>query len=289
MTTAQLRELATQRGIELPKRMPADVAATREVLLAALEAAGVALLTQDEVLALTVPSSRRAEPTPPPGSPRSGKLSPRSLSAKLESVATTPGECWGSHRPHAHLSTRNLVNALLCALAVLPSIMLSEAMLRGCPELAPKPLPPTRGCRLTWGGCSSGCVAQLGGWTGVRCVPPGGGTAAGSGTEDDPAAAAVAALCDLAARSPVWWVQLLFFANVTVGFWLVGLLQRSFWLIDPYWTLLPPLIGVWYEGPTHARAACCLRGRVRSHRTACALASQVPLPRRGGCARRPSA
>ena len=25
-----------------------------------------------------------------------------------------------------------------------------------------------------------------------------------------------------------------------------GLLQKSFWLIDPYWTLLPPLVAVFY-------------------------------------------
>jgi len=43
---------------------------------------------------------------------------------------------------------------------------------------------------------------------------------------------------------PVAQVNLLFFVNVTVGFWLVGLLQGNFWLIDPYWTLIPPLIAL---------------------------------------------
>jgi len=38
-----------------------------------------------------------------------------------------------------------------------------------------------------------------------------------------------------------------------VGFWLVGLAQRSFWLIDPYWTLLPPLLGCLYAAHPRAR------------------------------------
>ena len=41
-------------------------------------------------------------------------------------------------------------------------------------------------------------------------------------------------------------VNVMFFVNVSVGFWLVGLAQGSMWLIDPYWTLLPPLIGHFY-------------------------------------------
>lgn len=42
---------------------------------------------------------------------------------------------------------------------------------------------------------------------------------------------------------PLIYSNVLFFVNVTLGFWLVGLAQRSFWLIDPYWTLIPPLLG----------------------------------------------
>ena len=45
----------------------------------------------------------------------------------------------------------------------------------------------------------------------------------------------------------MWTLNLLFFWNVAVGFWVVGLFQRSFWLIDPYWSLLPPLIGHYYR------------------------------------------
>ena len=59
--------------------------------------------------------------------------------------------------------------------------------------------------------------------------------------------------CKLAIESPIAFPNVLFFANVTVGFWLIGLIQRSFWLIDPYWTILPPLLGHLYR--LHPRAA----------------------------------
>lgn len=54
-------------------------------------------------------------------------------------------------------------------------------------------------------------------------------------------------VCTFVMTSPVGLANALFFLNVTVGFWLIGLAQRSFWLIDPYWTLLPPLIGHLYR------------------------------------------
>jgi hypothetical protein len=95
----------------------------------------------------------------------------------------------GEYRPHAHLSVRNGVNAVLCALALAPTL----------------------------------CVVRH----------PG-----------------VLALHPLAA------VNLLFFVNVTVGFWALGLLQRSFWLIDPYWTILPPLIGAFYQCHPLAAPGC---------------------------------
>jgi len=60
------------------------------------------------------------------------------------------------------------------------------------------------------------------------------------------------AVCEFAMGSPVGFANALFFGNITVGFWLVGLLQRSFWLIDPYWTLVPPLLGHLYRA--HPRA-----------------------------------
>lgn len=55
------------------------------------------------------------------------------------------------------------------------------------------------------------------------------------------------ACCSVAMGQPIAFANLLFFVNVSFGFWVVGLLQRSFWLIDPYWTLIPPLLGHFYQ------------------------------------------
>ena len=52
--------------------------------------------------------------------------------------------------------------------------------------------------------------------------------------------------CTLYRRHPNALLHLLFFANVSLGFWVVGLIQKSFWLIDPYWTLFPPLAILFY-------------------------------------------
>ncbi|CAD7925463.1 unnamed protein product [Amoebophrya sp. A120] len=53
--------------------------------------------------------------------------------------------------------------------------------------------------------------------------------------------------CTLLVDHPFFTVNLLFFVNVTVGFWVIGWIQKSMWLIDPYWTILPPLIGHFYR------------------------------------------
>lgn len=45
---------------------------------------------------------------------------------------------------------------------------------------------------------------------------------------------------------PIAAVNLLFFLNVCVLFWLIALVQRSTWLIDPYWTLIPLFIAFFY-------------------------------------------
>lgn len=74
-----------------------------------------------------------------------------------------------------------------------------------------------------------------------------------SAAEGPQLAAFLAAACEPALASPILLANSLFFANVTVGFWVIGLLQRSFWLIDPYWTLIPPLLGHLYQ--LHPRAA----------------------------------
>jgi len=52
--------------------------------------------------------------------------------------------------------------------------------------------------------------------------------------------------CYITLHYPVLAINILFFLNISVGFWIIGLLQRSFWLIDPYWTIVPVLIGHFY-------------------------------------------
>jgi len=52
---------------------------------------------------------------------------------------------------------------------------------------------------------------------------------------------------------PILTVNLLFFFNVCVLFWVISLAQRSTWLIDPYWTLIPPLIAAFYWAHPLAR------------------------------------
>jgi steroid 5-alpha reductase family enzyme len=65
----------------------------------------------------------------------------------------------------------------------------------------------------------------------------------------DPGLSQVASVHDAAAvllHHPILTVNLVFFVNVCVIFWILALLQGSSWLIDPYWTLIPPLIAWFY-------------------------------------------
>jgi steroid 5-alpha reductase family enzyme len=45
---------------------------------------------------------------------------------------------------------------------------------------------------------------------------------------------------------PILTANLLFFLFVDLQFWVIALCQRSSWLIDPYWTLLPPMLALFY-------------------------------------------
>jgi len=50
--------------------------------------------------------------------------------------------------------------------------------------------------------------------------------------------------------SPLFLINFVFFINVDIIFYIIGLLQRSFWLIDPYWTLFPSIFGlIWASHP----------------------------------------
>ena len=68
--------------------------------------------------------------------------------------------------------------------------------------------------------------------------------------------------CELALGSPIVFVNVLFFLNVSVGFWIIGLVQGNFWLIDPYWTFIPPLIGHFYLSHPLAVHPSTARGMV---------------------------
>ena len=62
---------------------------------------------------------------------------------------------------------------------------------------------------------------------------------------------------------PVLTVNLLFFVFVDIQFFLIAVIQKSTWLIDPYWTLLPPLIALFFfshplADSLNVRAILCL-------------------------------
>jgi hypothetical protein len=53
-------------------------------------------------------------------------------------------------------------------------------------------------------------------------------------------------LCELGLHDPLGFVNVLFGTNVVLLFWIISVIQRSTWLIDPYWTFLPVFIGLFY-------------------------------------------
>ncbi|CAL5029062.1 unnamed protein product [Urochloa decumbens] len=50
------------------------------------------------------------------------------------------------------------------------------------------------------------------------------------------------------AEHPLLLANILFFLNVNVLFWLVGLLLNNHWLIDLYWTVIPVMLMHYYRG-----------------------------------------
>ena len=146
----------------------------------------------------------------------------------MSSAASGVPPVWGEYVAHSHTSRKNLINALICLCVLAPSIV------------------------ATWAAYS-------------RCSP------------DSHATATLAeAACSCAMGYPIAFANLLFFLNVSLLFWLIGLAQRSLceplrsnhtahppssdvslrphsWLIDPYWTLIPPLLGHLYQLHPNAR------------------------------------
>ena len=48
--------------------------------------------------------------------------------------------------------------------------------------------------------------------------------------------------------------------NVVIFFYLIGIFQKSFWLIDPYWSIIPPVFAVMWRA--HPLAIQSTRGDV---------------------------
>ena len=57
----------------------------------------------------------------------------------------------------------------------------------------------------------------------------------------------VAYTCNLHNHRPLLYVNALLLLNADVYLWLLGLLQNSTWLIDIFWTLIPPLLHHYYS------------------------------------------
>ena len=89
---------------------------------------------------------------------------------------------YGAFHDHAHTSSRNLVNAFLCFVALVPSVVLAKHWMTGC-RPSPEMVVPS------------------------FCPLP-----------------------DSEFADPLVQVNVLYFLNVSIGFWIVGLVQQSFWV-----------------------------------------------------------
>jgi steroid 5-alpha reductase family enzyme len=81
------------------------------------------------------------------------------------------------------------------------------------------------------------CAIVLFRWFPAGSIPPDPGLV-WPGSADEAAA--------LLLHHPLLAVNLLFLLFVDLQFWVIALFQRSSWLIDPHWTLLPPLLALFY-------------------------------------------
>lgn len=81
------------------------------------------------------------------------------------------------------------------------------------------------------------CAVALFHWFPSDEIPP--ATGSGGGWDADGIAATLLA-------RPVLTANLFFFVFVDLAFFAIALVQRSSWLIDPYWTLIPPLLAWFY-------------------------------------------
>lgn len=138
---------------------------------------------------------------------------------------------WGTYQNHAHLSAKNIFNAALMLVILLPSILGTQHLTGKCTDHINDPSFTTlytfqELVRMEWASVHEKNI------------------------------------CKFYLGNPIAFVNLLFFLNVTVLFWLIGLLQHSFWLIDPYWTIIPLLIGHFYRQHPLAQRNPSMRANV---------------------------
>ncbi|KXZ56334.1 hypothetical protein GPECTOR_1g295 [Gonium pectorale] len=147
----------------------------------------------------------------------SGPTSPIGAAAATPgaTISSTADAGYSSAPPRLSLA-RRVRNTLLIGLVMLPSLYFFRHLREGCSD-AQRSAPLESVWRSASGGCSvSGGVAAL---------------ASGD------------LWCAVGSQQPLLAVNLLFFLNVDVLFWVIGLLQ----LIDPFWTIIPVMIGLFYQ------------------------------------------
>eukprot|EP00232_Nephroselmis_pyriformis_P000201 CAMPEP_0182907092 /NCGR_PEP_ID=MMETSP0034_2-20130328/34239_1 /TAXON_ID=156128 /ORGANISM="Nephroselmis pyriformis, Strain CCMP717" /LENGTH=361 /DNA_ID=CAMNT_0025042951 /DNA_START=127 /DNA_END=1208 /DNA_ORIENTATION=- len=134
-------------------------------------------------------------------------------------------------QPWAHPWSKQLINALLVLVAPLPAIAAFSWYLEECGEGTGEGWVDRAVCYLT-----GTCVDE--GMPSLQDVA--------SLVSDFSSAGARWKLCRLCTSHRLLFLNALLFVNLDVVFYAIGLLQSSFWLIDPYWTLIPPLVTAFF-------------------------------------------
>ncbi|KAF9616286.1 hypothetical protein IFM89_029062 [Coptis chinensis] len=63
-------------------------------------------------------------------------------------------------------------------------------------------------------------------------------------------------------QHPILLPNLLFFINVNILFWIIGLIQSSHWMIDLYWTVIPVMLAHYYGSHPFGEEANLWRSRI---------------------------
>ena len=127
---------------------------------------------------------------------------------------------WGAYKSHKHLSCQNITNGILTLTVMLPSILLIQYMNQQCiDKINDENMLKSY---TTLNEFKDNMVSIM-------------------NSQD------TGSICKTYLGNPILTVNILFFLNVSILFWIIGLIQHTFWLIDPYWTILPVLIGHFYR------------------------------------------